>query len=190
VTGQVEQREPQTNRETFDKYAVTDLEADRTLFPNSFRMNFEVRCGEPRDFTLKFRLPWWISGEPVISVNSEKQEVSNSTLGFYCINRTWKTDSINIEFPKRLSCCRLPDSPGMAAFMDGPIVLAGICNNERTLYGDADSPGTMLRSFDEALFKYRHQTYFTMNQDINFRFIPLYAITNERYTVYFPVTRT
>jgi ubiquinone/menaquinone biosynthesis C-methylase UbiE len=87
----------QTNRDTFNKYAVTNLEADRTLFPDSLRFNIEVSCGEPRNFTLKFRLPGWISGEPVISVNGEKQEVSHNPSDFCCIYRTWKDDSINIE---------------------------------------------------------------------------------------------
>ncbi|MGE5630949.1 MAG: beta-L-arabinofuranosidase domain-containing protein [Caulobacteraceae bacterium] len=177
----------QTGREPLDKYAVTNLEADRTIFPDSFSMNFEVSCGEPRDFTLKFRLPWWISGTPVISVDGERQEISQNERGFYHVQRTWKADSISIEFPKKLSCSRLPDSPEMAAFMDGPIVLAGICDNERTLHGNADSPETMLRSYDDALFKYLHRTYFTRNQAMNFQFIPLYAVKDERYTVYFPV---
>ena len=70
--------------------------------------------------------------------------------------------------------------------MDGPIVLAGLCDDERTLYGDKDNPETMLRPHN----LHRRPGYRTHNQPRNVRFMPLYEVCDERYTVYFPMQGT
>ena len=94
---------------------------------------------------------------------------------------------MRVELPKALSTCPLPDEPDTVAFMDGPVVLAGLCDEERMLYGDKDNPETMLTPDDEREWSTWKPGYRTCNQERGFRFVPLYEIRDERYTVYFPV---
>jgi hypothetical protein len=75
----------------------------------------------------------------------------------------------------------------MSSHSYGPVVLAGPLDVERTLYGDAGNPETILRPFDERHWNYWNPSYYTHNQYENFKFIPLHNVLNEKYTVYFPV---
>jgi hypothetical protein len=77
----------------------------------------------------------------------------------------------------------------MVAFMDGPVVLAGLCDEERTLCGDTDHPETILVPDNEREWRGWKPGYRTRNQARGIRFLPLYEIVDERYTVYFPVVK-
>ena len=81
----------------------------------------------------------------------------------------------------------LPDAPDTVAFMDGAVVLAGLCDEERILYGDKDKPRTLLTPDNERQWGTWLTGYRTVNQDAGLRFVPLNEITDETYTVYFPV---
>ena len=52
---------------------------------------------------------------------------------------------MRLELPRRVVADPLPDAPDTVAFVDGPVVLAGLCDGERQLRGDATDPMTMLR---------------------------------------------
>ena len=71
--------------------------------------------------------------------------------------------------------------------MEGPIVLAGLCEEDRVLYGDAGHPETILIPDDERKWSSWNISYRTQNQDRNIRFIPLYDVGYEKYSVYFKV---
>jgi DUF1680 family protein len=157
--------------------------------PCSLAIRLAITCAQPVEFTLKIRLPWWLSGEPVIAVNGVREHMPAVPSSFIHLRRTWGQDTIYIELPKRLTTCPLPDRPDMVAFMDGPVVLAGLCEEERMLYGDANAPETLLVPDNEREWNYWLQGYRTTHQAQGLRFIPLYEVREERYTVYFPVQR-
>jgi hypothetical protein len=94
---------------------------------------------------------------------------------------------VRIELPKALTTCPLPDRPDMVAFMDGPVVLAGLCDEERLLHGDKGHPDTLLIPDHEREWSIWKGGYRTAGQERSIRFIPLYEVRDERYTVYFPV---
>jgi hypothetical protein len=73
--------------------------------------------------------------------------------------------------------------------MDGPVVLAGLCDEERTLHGDKDHPETLLIPDHEREWSTWKGWYRTVGQARGIRFVPLYEVRGERYTVYFPVER-
>ena len=74
--------------------------------------------------------------------------------------------------------------------MDGPVVLAGLCDEERTLRGDARDPSTVCsRRITSASGASGSRATGRRNQAHNIRFLPLHDIRDERYTVYFPVER-
>lgn len=64
----------------------------------------------------------------------------------YCeISRIWSNgDKIRVEFPKKLTTVSLPGEPETVAFMEGPIVMAGLVDEERLLYGNAQQPEFLL----------------------------------------------
>jgi hypothetical protein len=156
--------------------------------PDRWVVELAVECDQPVEFTLRLRLPEWTAGSALVSVNGERQQVSSGP-GFHAIGRVWHRDTVRIELPKALRACPLPDEPDTVAFLDGPVVLAGLCDEARTLNGDKDRPSTLLapdneREWDRWLGGYR-----AVNQQRGLRFKPLHELTDERYTVYFPVRR-
>jgi len=157
--------------------------------PKRWVIELSVRCERPVTFALKLRLPWWVSGQADVLVNGEPATGSTGPSSFHEIRRTWKEDTVRVELPKALSICPLPDEPDTVAFMDGPVVLAGLCDEERTLYGDKDNPETMLTPDNEREWNMWKSGYRTCNQERGIRFVPLYEIRDERYTVYFPVRK-
>lgn len=155
----------------------------------SLAVDFTVECDSPAQFEMKFRIPWWIMGDVKIYVNGELQNIQCKPSSFCAISRTWSKDTVSIELPKGLTACPLPDDPETFAFMEGPVVLAGLCDEGRVLYGDAEHPETILVPDDERKWSSWNTGYRTKGQDRNIRFIPLYDVGYEKYTVYFRVKK-
>ncbi|MCL5997304.1 MAG: glycoside hydrolase family 127 protein [Chloroflexi bacterium] len=175
-----------------------DTQLDQARRPLGWVYNLELICGQPTEFALKFRLPGWLSGEAKVIVNGEEQAIGADSSGFAQIHKMWHHDVVQIHLPQRLTCDPLPDMPSMVAFMEGPIVLAGIQENwpdtgsvetvhEQTLFGSTDNPNAMLVPDNEREWQFWRPGYRTIHQPKNIRLIPLYEIRDERYQVYFPV---
>jgi hypothetical protein len=156
--------------------------------PKRWVIELTVACERPVEFTLRLRLPEWAAGPVTIALNNEQQQLNN-TAGFHVMTRCWHDDHIRLTIPKRLAPYPLPDEPDTVAFLDGPVVLAGLSDGGRTLFGDKDSPETMLAPDNEREWDTWLPGYRTVNQEQTLRFRPLYDVTDERYTVYFPVRR-
>ena len=73
--------------------------------------------------------------------------------------------------------------------MEGPVVLAGLCEKDCGIYMDDNGdPQSALVSTTEhtyETFPWQQSTYRTINQPENFDLVPLYEITDQPYTVYF-----
>lgn len=181
--------------------------------PNSMAYRLRVEADQPVEFTLKLRLPWWLSGAAVICVNGGETREENAPTSYTNLRRTWQSDTVELRLPKQLTAVPLPDDPGTYAFMDGPIVLAGLnpggAAAARTLYpvekthrrppsyvldeialrGDPEQPRTILQPENEREWVFWQGSYRTTGQPRNIRFIPLFEVRDEIYTVYFPVTQ-
>jgi hypothetical protein len=155
--------------------------------PNHWAIDFEVETDKPADFALRLRLPWWLAGEAELLVNGQKQAIASKPSTFVTLKRTWKKDTLRLVLPKKLTTEPLPDRPEMVAFMDGPVVLAGIVGEERTLIGDRNRPESILVPDNEREWAVWLNGYRTVGQSVNIRFVPLTEIVDEAYTVYFPV---
>jgi DUF1680 family protein len=183
---------PVTIRQTLDHESSTGRprDPDGSLHrPQHWVSELAVRCAGPATFALKIRLPWWLSGEARILVNGELAATSATPSSWAAIRRTWREDTVRIELPKALSTCPLPDEPGTVAFMDGPVVLAALCDEEVTLHGDLNRPQTMLVPDNEREWSDWQLGYRTTGQDRGVRLVPLFEIRDEPYTVYLPVCR-
>lgn len=152
-------------------------------------IKLNIKASQPERFTLSLRIPDWVHGNPVISVNGEEISDVSSVNGFFDLDRTWEDDTINIFFPAALTTSSLPDLPKLTAFMEGPVVLAGLCEKDCGIYMDDNGdPQSALVSTTEhtyETFPWQQSSYRTINQPENFDLIPLYEITDQPYTVYF-----
>jgi hypothetical protein len=157
--------------------------------PDCWTILMQIKADKPKEFTLTLRLPWWIAGEAEIYLNGALKEKLNKPSSTIGLKQTWKEDTIRLVLPKNIYACPLPDEPQTVAFMDGPLVLAGLCDEQRTLHGDSEKPETILAPDNERQWKEWLPDWRTVNQPVNFRFKPLKNITSETYTVYFPVRK-
>lgn len=150
-----------------------------------FKINVTAKA--PKEFTLSLRIPDWVSGEPVILVNGEPLKHASES-GFCNIKRSWSNDIVNVFFPATLTTSALPDMPKLTAFLEGPVVLAGLCSADRGIEPQSGSPESALVNVTEhtySTFPWQQSVYRTIGQPENFDLIPLYDITDETYTVYF-----
>lgn len=177
-----------------------DIDKLASSVQNGYHTNAEVKSRPDRivaeiriesekvvDFTLKIRLPWWLKSPAVITINSEVQNIESKPSSYVSISRNWGKDTLRIELPKGLTVCPLPDAPDTVAFMDGPVVLAGLCSEDRILYGDKSVPETILIPDNEREWGNWKNGYRTHNQEKGLRFIPLNEVGYEAYTVYFQI---
>jgi len=179
-----------TMTEDFQSAPLKALKGDQTgleSLPACRVMKIAVECKKPQKFTVKLRLPEWLSGKAGLAVNGKGEPLKSSKDGFAKIERTWRKDTIRIELPRSLWTCPLPDEPQTVAFMDGPVVLAGLCDHQPTLRGETARPESLLRPDNEREWGSWFRCYRLRGQADNFRFIPLHQVVDERYTVYFPV---
>ena len=144
----------------------------------------------PVEFALKVRLPWWLAGEARVTVNGHAIEVTDGPSSYLRIERMWQAgNKVHIELPKELVAVPLPDDPDVVAFMDGPVVLAGLCDEERMLVGDKYHPRSILIPDAEWEWGQWLTGYRTRMQDRGMRFVPVNEVRNERFSIYFPVKK-
>ncbi|CAN7380751.1 glycoside hydrolase family 127 protein [Paenibacillus sp. LjRoot153] len=157
--------------------------------PDRFIYSLKITCDKATEFTLKLRVPRWVKDEPIIYVNGVQLTDPVRPQSFIEIRKSWSNgDLVQIEFPKSLTTEPLPGVEDMVAFMDGPIVLAGLIEREHRLVGNPSLPDTMLVADRERNHSWWNIGYYrTKGQEKGIRFIPLYEIKDETYTVYFPV---
>ncbi|MEK3684614.1 beta-L-arabinofuranosidase domain-containing protein [Paenibacillus sp. FSL R10-2736] len=157
--------------------------------PDALVYKLTVSANEDSRFSLRLRMPWWLREGAVIRVNGTPQPGICSPFAFYEIERMWSSgDTVDVELPKGLTAEPLPGDPAAVAFMDGPVVLAGLVGEERRLIGEATDPGSMLTPDRERNHGWwTFGSYRTIRQERGFRLIPLFEVKDEEYTVYFPV---
>jgi DUF1680 family protein len=154
--------------------------------PDVTALTFKVD-GQSKTFTIKFRKPWWLAGPPSLLVNGHPAEYTEAQ-GFLCLTRQWGADDqVDLSLPKKLTAHPLEGTEDMAAFLYGPVTLAGLTPEDRTLYGDLTQPETFLTADMERHWETWLPYFRTKGQPVNFPFVPLYEIGDEVYTTYFTV---
>lgn len=166
---------------------ITDVTAKQPFHPDRLVFDLEILADKEEEFGLCIRIPWWLQGAAVILVNGEAVDLKAVKSSFVQIRRVWGRDKVHVEFPKGIYVDYLPGRTDMVAYMDGPVTLAGLSNEERTLYVDMRKPEEVLVSDNEREWAHWQNTYKTTGQDCGIRFIPLWKIGYEEYQVYFPV---
>jgi hypothetical protein len=150
-------------------------------------LRFHVSTDLSAPFTLKLRVPAWCAGAPEVSLNGDSVQAEIRD-GYLLLARVWKEDELDIFFPSAIRFEPLEGAPEMAAAVEGPVVLAALTDHDCGLTVDPDHPEKALlpeipHTYD--VFVWQQSTWRTRRQPANFRFVPLYEVTDETYTVYF-----
>lgn len=151
--------------------------------PRALRVQVSVTSGEGKSTRVRLRIPAWTSGEPVVTTSASWTRDGR----FIELAHRGGESTVDLEFPHELRTVPIPDEPGTVAFVEGPIVLAGLVDREVSLQGDPSDPSTLLAADDERQWTQWLVRYRTVGRDAGIRFIPLNEVTDERYSVYFPV---
>lgn len=141
-----------------------------------------------KHFTLAFRVPGWVKENPVVKIGGEELKDLHIQDGYLEIEREWGEDEISLYFPAELALSVLPDMPDTVAVMEGPIVLAGLCDTDQGLVlKEGDIKKVMRPKYEHtySVFPWKQSTYRTTGQPENVEFVPVYDITDEAYTMYF-----
>ena len=133
--------------------------------PDAVKYNLTATGGE---YAIKIRKPWWAT---CFKVDGKEAEACD---GFVSIKKAWDGQTTVIELGKEIQTVPMPGDDSLVAYMDGPVVLAGLCNTERKLSGD-------FRPYDSKHWVFWRNEYIRDN----IRFIPLHEVIGEEYTLYF-----
>lgn len=148
----------------------------------------KIQAEQPVHFALALRIPAWVSGSAVCTIDGDPVSINTGPSGFCTIDRNWDSQAISLILPKSISVYPLPDRPDTVAFLDGPVALAGMTCEERTLYYTS-SPEEILIPDDERIWDSWKPGWRTTGQPVNITFRPLYDIFDEPYTTYFPIRK-
>lgn len=134
---------------------------------------------------IALRIPEWSEKKVDVLVNNKKTDLVIKD-GYAILDREWNEDSIDLFLNAELSLSKLEDA-NLVAIMEGPIVLAGICDSDKGLYVNDDVESIMLpfKEHTYDTFPWQQSTYTTMSQPENFKVKPLYDVIDENYTIYF-----
>ena len=165
---------------------ITDTACSLSEKPSFLRMLFDIETDSPTAFRFKIRIPWWMRGKMIIRLDEEPVNFCTEN-GYAVLERQWSHHTIEVTIPKAITCWPLADDKNTVAFLDGPVVLAGLVSQERTLTGDINHPETMIAPHHIRQWADWTCQYKTANQMYGFYLKPLKDIGNEEYTVYFPI---
>jgi hypothetical protein len=179
------------------------------------RQEGDITRGEPVRFTivkagngsinLNFRIPGWISGPPVLTLNAKKQKNSGKPSSYVSLKRKWKSgDVVVLALPASLRLERAKDAPALVSVFFGPVLLAGELGRENMPKDFADkdanlkipsvpvpeiasssaNPADWLRPVQGAISAFKAHDAGPADGIV---FRPLYEVHHERYSVYWRI---
>ena len=182
-----------------------------TAFPAAGTTTLTVRAPRPTRFALRVRVPYWAVGRNGATLNGRPLEGFSAPGGYYVLDRVWRDgDRLEISLPMGLHTHPMPDDPSLQAFMYGPLVLAGRLGAEgltpETLRAEATKPRTVpeyklgpvqapafrVPSDDPAAWVKATGNpleFRTAGQERDVTFVPFHMLFDERYAIYWRVSR-
>ena len=151
-----------------------------TGFPDDPVTRLSVVSGAAT-LTLRVRVPAWVAGPPVVSLNGAPvPDVSAGRAGgWIALRRLWRTgDLLEVMLPMQLAFEPAPDHPAVQAMTYGPVVLSGV-------YGT--NPGPLTPALEVAsvqLATAQPMTFKAISGRKPVRLIPVSRAAHDYYTVY------
>jgi DUF1680 family protein len=172
-----------------------------TKFPEQQGSAFTVKAQNPVDLTLRLRIPYWVRGGGV-KINGAPLGAFASPGSYLAISRQWKNgDRVEISLPMDLHIDAMPDDNSVQAVMYGPLVLAGTFDRvtKETMYGEMGPKGDPIKVPDIVADPQKPTdwvepgketlTFRAAGQSKAFPMVPLYKVLQDRYAVYWKVSR-
>jgi hypothetical protein len=157
----------------------------QTRFPEEEGTSFTIRAMRTARFVFNIRIPYWATRGVKASVNGRPINAHVAPTSYLRVNRPWRDgDRLEIQLPMSLHTHPMPDDPNLVALMYGPLVLAGISDQNRYFLGDRGNPGSWMRKVEGRVLTFR-----TTNQPVDIDFIPLNRVMDEPYGVYWEVVQ-
>jgi len=181
-----------------------------TMFPEEDTTTIAVLAPQPQEFTVKVRVPYWATQEPIVTINGEKQAVEVDPQSYLTLSRTWKGgDKIQVKLPMGLHLYHARDDRTLAVVMYGPLVLAGELGREGmpdddccagntshagnmappvpALVVDSEDLPTWIKRVEGERLKFRTSG---VGKPKDVSLIPLANLHHQRYTVYWKTMST
>jgi len=97
-----------------------------TRFPAEDTVTLTFACARPVELAVKVRCPGWAAGPIRMKINGKSVGFSGVPGSYAGPDRTWRnSDKLEIAIPMGLRLEVMPDNPGRAAILYGPVLLAG-----------------------------------------------------------------
>ncbi|TFD87060.1 hypothetical protein E3T61_14470 [Cryobacterium lactosi] len=151
--------------------------------PSATRVRVEVTSAEGVPLRVRVRVPDWVVGEPALAGDEHVERAAGALVIAHPGVRT----SVDIAFPFALRAVPIPDEPTTVAFVEGPVVLAGLVDREVSLNGDPSSAASLLTPDNERQWTEWLRGYRSVGQPSTIRFRPVHEIVDEPYSLYFPI---
>ena len=137
-------------------------------------------CGRGQRFSLRLRVPTWLSAPAELSLNGEMVQ-PQAEAGYLTLDRVWEDDTLALRFAKRVYTCPLEGEEGTVALCEGPLVLAALADTSRTLKGD---PAAFMHPLRDRVDDMWNAYWHTTGQDEQITFAPLFNVGKATYTIY------
>jgi DUF1680 family protein len=180
-----------------------------TRWPNETTTSLAVRTEQPKEFSLRVRVPGWATNGVVVKLNGKPLAVESKPASYMTIQRTWADgDRVEIAMPMSLHAEPMPDDKNLVAFMYGPLVLAGKLGGEgltdNVVYLKdqwyqfpkdqvAESPALVAAGDDLTqcleMVSADPPTFRTICLEKNITLVPYHQLFGERYAVYWRAFR-
>ena len=181
-----------------------------TGFPIEAGTTLTVRTAKPASFALRVRVPYWATGANSVALNGKPLEGFAAPGGYYLLERTWKDgDKLALKLPMSLHAHAMPDDPTLQAIMYGPLVLVGKLGSAgltpATLRAEPTKPRNIPNYPLEAVATPGFKTsggladwikpaatpleFRTAGQAQDVDLVPFYRLFDERYAVYWKMSR-
>lgn len=154
--------------------------------PRHWQVGITITSAPGVSVPIRLRQPDWVSGPATLLAGPDTIDAT-VTDGFLRFDHPGGNISYRLTLPTAISTEPIPDEPSTVAFLDGPVVLAGLVDHEPTLVGDPRTPEQVLVPDNERQWGEWLSGYRTVGQSRNLRLLPLYEVTDQPYTVYFPM---
>ncbi len=116
-----------------------------TRFPEEASSRLVFTASRPVRLAVAVRFPSWATSGLSLQVNGAAQPVAGTPGSYVTVDREWRDgDTLSIRMPMSLRVETMPDNARLAAFLYGPILLAGDLGREgltpAVRYGPSSPP--------------------------------------------------
>jgi hypothetical protein len=184
-----------------------------TRFPESDVTALTVRAEKPTRMTLRVRVPYWVGEGGWVKLDGRQLDAFAGPGSYVVLDRTWRDgERLEVRVPMRLHVHAMPDDSSLQAVMYGPLVLVGRMGTDgitaanrraeptkpRTVpeFKDpAPPPAPQIRAASGDVTSWvapvagKSLEFTTKGQPTALTMAPLYRVFDERYVVYWTVSR-